>query len=109
MACHMHVAPGWIVVGPLIASTIGCELTLTAADPDKPDVVAVMLAVPTEFPVTYPSPVTGATPVLELDHENVEFGIAFPLASNTVASNCLTDPVATVSLDGVTSTVAGAP
>ena len=66
----------------------GAAVTVMAALPLCPSLVAVMVAEPTTFAVTSPWPFTVATVVLVLAHVTVRPGSAFPFASLGVAESC---------------------
>src|ERR1043166_7736823 len=85
--------------GPLPAA-----VTVMAAVPLWPSLVAVIVAVPTAPPVTSPLTLTLATPVLLLAHVTVRPVSAFPFASFGVAASCTVDPTATEADAGATVT-----
>jgi hypothetical protein len=63
----------------------GAGVTVMAAVPDTPSLVAVIVAVPAATPVTTPVELTVATPTALLDHATVRPVSALPLASRSVA------------------------
>jgi hypothetical protein len=72
--------------------------------PDFPELVAVMVAVPAETPVTVPVD-TVAIPELLVDQVTGWPVIVLPCASLTVADNPTVAPTATEAVDGETVTV----
>ena len=64
-------------------------MTVTAAAPLLPSLVAVMVAVPAVAPATSPPLLTVATDVLELDQVTVRPERALPLWSLGVAMSCV--------------------
>ena len=84
----------------------GGALTVSAAEPFCPSLVAMMFAEPALTAVTTPLELTEATPVFELDHETARPVRSFPPASRRVAVALAVCP--TTSEDGlsVTETVA---
>jgi hypothetical protein len=84
----------------------GAAVTVTAAVPLFPSLVAVIVAVPCAFPVTSPDPLTPAT-VLALELQvTVRPVSAFPAESRGVAVSCTVAPTATLAVPGLTATVA---
>ncbi len=84
----------------------GAAVTVTAAVPFWPSLVAVIVAVPTTPPVTRPLPLTVATPSALLAQVTVRPVSTLPAASLRVAVNCCSAPTTTLALAGVTVTVA---
>src|SRR5438132_1245170 len=81
-------------------------VTVMAAVPLFPSLVAVIVADPGVTPETRPLLLTVATAVLELDHVTVRPERGAPLASFGVAVSCTVWPACTEAEGGVTSTVA---
>jgi hypothetical protein len=63
----------------------GAAVTVIAAVPAMPSLVAVIVAEPAATPVTTPEELTVATPVLLLDHATLRPVNVLPLASRSVA------------------------
>src|SRR5713101_2714521 len=84
----------------------GGVVTVIAAVPLWPSLVAVIVAVPTAAPVTSPLAVTVATDVLELAQVTVRPVSGAPFASFGVAVSCTVDPTSTVADAGATVTEA---
>src|SRR5207245_11571859 len=82
----------------------GTTLTVTAAVPLCPSLVAVMVADPAATPVTSPLPLTVATPVLLLAHVTTRPVSVAPLASLGVAVSCAVCPAGMLAVAGVTAT-----
>src|SRR6266550_5358692 len=81
-------------------------VTVMAAVPLCPSLVAVMVAEPATFPVTSPLVLTVATAVLLLDHVIVRPDSGLPFASFGVAVSCTVLPSFTLAGDGLTVTEA---
>jgi hypothetical protein len=74
MAVNARLSPTFTVVDAGLISTLDsttAALTLSAADPVGPSIVARMDAEPPDLAVTTPLPFTVATAVLELLHDTV--------------------------------------
>jgi hypothetical protein len=85
-------------------STVPTDVvTVTAAVPLLPSLIAVIVAPPAATPVTSP-PFTVATAVLLLPHVTTRPTRTFPLASRGVAVTCTVCPAATLADDGLTLT-----
>src|SRR5213593_5203160 len=84
-------------------------VTVTAAVPLLPSLVAVIVAEPAATPVTRPLPFTVATAASELDQVTVRPVRAFPLASWRVALTCAIWPTGTGPPPGPTPTRPRAP
>src|SRR2546425_57007 len=82
----------------------GGAVTVTAAVPLCPSLVAVIVAEPTATPVTSPLPLTVATAVLLLAHVTVRPVSGAPLASFGVAVSCTACPTWTLGAGGPTVT-----
>ena len=80
-------------------------MTVTLDVPDFPELVAVMVAVPADIPVTTPVEFTVAVPALLLDQVTVWPLIVFPCASFTVADNPTVAPTAIEAVGGDTATL----
>src|SRR5439155_25859079 len=82
-------------------------LTVTAAVPLWPSLVAVMVTgPPAATPVTSPLPLTVATAALLVAHMTVRPVSTLPLASFVVAMSCTVCPTGTVAVAGITATEA---
>src|SRR5256885_2199799 len=81
-------------------------ITVIAAVPLCPSLVAVMVADPAATPLTSPRPFTVARLVLLLIHITVRPVNTLPAASRSVVVSCTVLPASTVAEDGVTVTVA---
>src|ERR1041385_3512887 len=86
------------------AAGVGGWVTLMAARPVSPDVVALMVAEPALMPVTSPLAETVATPLLLLDQVKVCPEMGFPLASLATAASCTVLPTFTLPVAGTTET-----
>src|SRR5437773_4019315 len=84
----------------------GGAVTVRAAVPFLPSLVAVIVAVPAATPVTSPLPLTVATAAALLAHVTVRPVSGAPLASFGVAVSCTVAPAATLAVAGLTVTVA---
>jgi hypothetical protein len=78
---------------------------VTADVPDFPELVAVMVALPADTPVTKPVEFTVAIPTLLVDQATDWPVIVFPEASLTVADNPTVAPTAIDAVGGDTVTV----
>lgn len=88
------------------ATAAGVEVTVTAAVPLFPSLVAVMVAEPAAAPDTNPLPLTLATPELLLAHVTTRPESVFPLASCSVALSWTVWPTVVLTVGGLTLTVA---
>lgn len=79
---------------------------MTTADADTPSQEAVIVVDPAVAPVTVPSLLTEAMPVLALLHEIVRLASVFPVASFTAADAFCVSPIATEMDEGVIATEA---
>src|SRR5205807_275072 len=84
----------------------GAGVTVTAAVPLLPSLVAVIVAEPAATAVTSPLPFTVATAVLSLDHVTVRPESGAPFASSGVAVSCTVNPACTEGDGGLTITAA---
>src|SRR5437879_13574534 len=84
----------------------GAGVTVTAAVPLLPSLVAVIVAEPAATAVTSPLPFTVAAAVLSLDHVTVRPESAAPFAASGVAVSCTVHPAGTGRGGGVTITAA---
>src|ERR1043166_8911368 len=75
-------------------------VTVMAAVPFFPDVVALMVAEPALMPVTSPLADTVATPLLLLDQVKVGPEMGLPLASLATAASCTVLPTFTLAVAG---------
>src|SRR5436309_280396 len=82
------------------------DVTVMAAVPLFPSLVALIVMEPGATPLTRPLVLTVATAVLALDHVTVRPERGAPLASFGVAVSCTVWPACTDAEGGVTSTVA---
>src|SRR5207249_5658119 len=82
----------------------GAGVTVIAAVPLCPSLVAVIVAEPAAAPLTRPLLLTVATAVLLLDHVTLRPDSRFPFASLSVAVSCTAWPACTVADAGVTVT-----
>src|SRR5438445_13362573 len=80
------------------------DVTVMAAVPLFPSLVALIVMEPGVTPLTRPLVLTVATAVLELDHVTVRPESGFPPASLGVAVSCTVWPACTEAEGGVTST-----
>src|SRR2546426_1902240 len=87
----------------------GAGVTVTAAVPFLPSLVAVIVAAPAATPVTSPLPFTVATAGLSLAHVTVRPASGVPVASSRVAVSCTVDPAWTEGAAGATVTDATGP
>src|SRR5512133_2227749 len=78
--------------------------TLSAAEPDLPSLVAVMVALPGPTVVTSPALETVATLPLDVAHVTVRPLNTAPWASFVVAASCTVAPASTLGAFGETST-----
>src|SRR5690349_9305437 len=85
------------------------DVTVMAAVPLFPSLVAVTVAEPAARPVTNPAPLTGATAVSLLDQTTTVPASCVPLESFAVAVSCSVCPSCTLADRGVTETEAAAP
>src|SRR5437016_3572869 len=93
-------APG---LTPTVAT--GATVTVTAAVPLVPSLVAVIVAVPETTPVNSPVPLTVATTVLLLAHVTARPLSTLPAESAVVAESCSSWPTSTLAEAGATVTV----
>src|SRR2546421_705109 len=94
----VNTRPASVTMLPLLA------ITVTAALPLCPSLVAVMLAVPAALPVTSPLVLTVATAALPLAHATARPVSTLPAASLGVATSCTVLPSFTLAGAGVTVT-----
>ena len=90
--------------GLTLTVATGMAVTVTAAVPFWPSLVAVIVAVPATTPVTSPLPSTAATALLLLDHVTVRPDNGYPSASSGVAVSCTPAPISTLTSAGLTRT-----
>src|SRR5207249_3930673 len=95
-----------LVAVPVVPATdaTGTTLTVRAAVPLLPSLVAVMVAEPAATPVTSPLPFTVATPVLLLAQVTTRPVRTAPPASFGVAESCTVCPTCTLGAAGLTVT-----
>src|SRR5690348_4774583 len=94
------------VAGVTLTVLTGTSITVTAAVPLLPPLVAVIVAEPAETPVTSPLVLTAATELLLVLHVTARPLSGFPAESCGVAVSCTVLPAATLAVAGVTPTVA---
>jgi hypothetical protein len=94
------------VAGLTVTVATGAGVTVTAAVPLFPSLVAVIVAAPAATPRTTPVALTVAIAALLLVHVIVRPASAFPLASRGVAVSGTVCPAATLAVAGLTLTVA---
>src|SRR6184192_2451764 len=92
------------VAGATVTEATGIGVTVMAAVPLWPSLVAVIVAEPATLPVTSPVPVTVATDVLLLAHVTERPVRMLPLASRRVALSCTVWPAGTLADAGLTVT-----
>src|SRR6184192_2541996 len=92
------------VAGVTVTDATGTGVTVMAAVPFWPSLVAVIVAEPATLPVTSPVPVTVATDVLLLAHVTERPVRMLPLASRRVAVSCTVWPAGTLADAGLTVT-----
>src|SRR2546425_8077706 len=88
---------------PALATQLGA-VTVIAAVPLWPSLVAVIVAVPPATPVASPLPLTVAAAVLLLAHVTVRPVSVFPAASLVTAASCAVPPTERVADAGLTVT-----
>src|SRR5213080_1545278 len=98
----LRVAVSWNVRP--VGTEAEAGVTVTAAVPLRPSLVAVIVAEPAAAPLTRPLLLTVATAVLLLDHVTLRPDSRFPFASLSVAVSCTAWPACTVADAGVTVT-----
>src|SRR5207244_2843247 len=104
VSCTVWPAEMLAVAGVTVTDATGTTLTVTAAVPLCPSLVAVMVADPAATPVTSPLPLTVATPVLLLAHVTTRPVSATPPASFGVAESCTVCPTWMLGAAGFTDT-----
>src|SRR2546425_2283876 len=82
----------------------GGTVTVIAAVPLWPSLVAVIVAAPTATPLTNPLPFTVATPALPLPHVTTRPVSGLPFASLRLAVSCTVRPTGTFAVGGLTAT-----
>src|SRR5438094_323382 len=92
------------VLGLTVTDATGTVLTVIAAVPLFPSLVAVSVAAPTATPVACPAPFTVATAGLLLDQVTVRPPSGLPNASRVIAAYCAVCPTPIVAVPGVTLT-----
>jgi hypothetical protein len=90
--------------GLTLTDATGTGVTVNAAAPFFPSLVAVIVTEPTASPLTRPLPFTPASAVLPLDHVTARPESALPLASLGIAVSCAVCPTATLGEGGLTLT-----
>src|SRR6266480_1502175 len=108
VAVSCTVCAGWTAaaVGDTVTVATGAAVTVTAAVPLCPSLVAVIVAEPAPAPVTRPLPLTDATDELLLLQVITRPDSTLPLASLAVAVSCTVCPVCRLAEVGATVTVA---
>src|SRR5438093_2338442 len=106
VAVSCTVCPACTEAGDGVTATLatGVTVTVTAAAPLCPSLVAVMVAVPATTPVTRPLPFTLATALLLLDHVTVRPDKGYPSASSGVAVSGTLTPISKLTSAGLTRT-----
>jgi hypothetical protein len=94
------------VAGLTVTDATGTLVTVMAAVPLCPSLVAVMVAEPAATAVTSPLALTVATAVLPLAHVTTRPDRGLPLASLGVAVSCTVWPAGTLAEAGLTLTEA---
>src|SRR5881396_2431009 len=94
------------VAGLTVTDATGTVVTVIAAVPLFPSLVAVSVAAPTATPVACPAPFTVATAGLLLDQVTVRPPSGLPNASRVIAAYCAVCPTPIVAVGGVTVTAA---
>jgi hypothetical protein len=91
VAVSCTVCPGWTAAaaGDTVTVATGAAVTVMAAVPLCPSLVAVIVAPPAAPAVTSPLPFTVATVVLFEDHVTTRPANGLPLASLGVAVSCV--------------------
>jgi len=79
-------------LGATVTDATGIVVTVTAAEPLLPSLVAVIVAEPPAFPVTSPLELTDATALLLEDQVTTRPVSGVPLASLGVALSCTVCP-----------------
>jgi hypothetical protein len=95
--------------GDTVTLATGTIVTVTAAVPLWPLLVAEIVAVPAPIAVTVPLDDTVATPVLELDQTKVVPAMTPPVASRPVAASWVVCATVIDTKSGVTTTDATGP
>jgi len=90
--------------GLTVTDATGTLVTVSAAVPLFPSLVAVSVAAPTATPVACPAPFTVATAGLLLDQVTVRPPSGLPNASRVIAAYCAVCPTPIVAVAGVTLT-----
>jgi len=106
VAVSCTVCPGIILTaaGLTVTEATGTTVTVMAAVPLLPSLVAVIVAPPATMPVTSPLPVTVATAVLLLDHVIERPVNGLPFESFAMAANWTVWPSVTLATAGLTIT-----
>src|SRR5438309_1217076 len=91
-------------VGPTVTDATGTLETVTAAVALCPSLVAVIVTLPADWPVTRPLALTAASDVLLLDHMTRRPARVFPAASLGVAVSCTVVPTYIFGAAGLTVT-----
>src|SRR3989441_712380 len=106
VAVSCVVAPtGTLAVAGLTATdATGTTLTVIAAEPDWPSLVAVIVAVPAATPLTNPLPLTVATDALLVAHVTTRPPSGVPFASFGVAVSCVGPPTGRLAVAGLPAT-----
>jgi hypothetical protein len=95
--------------GDIVTLATGTNVTVTAAVPLWPLLVAEIVAVPAPIAVTVPLDDTVATPVLELDQMKVVPAMTPPVSSRPVAASWVVCATVIDTTSGVTTTDATGP
>src|SRR3989441_3339911 len=104
VSCAVPPTGTLAVAGPTATDATGTTLTVIAAEPDWPSLVAVIVAVPATTPPTSPLPFTVATDALLVAHVTTRPPSGVPLASFGVAVSCPVAPTGTLAVAGLSAT-----
>src|SRR5437762_2448106 len=108
VSCTVCPSNTWAVAGVTDTDATGtpAAVTVMAAVPLCPSLVAVIAAVPATLPVTNPLALTVATVVLLEAHVTTRPGSGLPLTSRGVATSCTVAPTGSDAGAGVTASEA---
>jgi hypothetical protein len=106
VSCWVCPACRLTVAGLTVTDATGTLVTVIAAVPLLPSLVAVMVAAPAAMPVTRPFPFTVATTLLLLDQLIVRPDSGFQVESSGVPVSCSVWPTGTEADAGLTTTAA---
>ena len=106
VSCTVAPTSTTAVTGLTVTEAAGTRVTVTAAPPILPSLVAVIVADPAATPVPRPLAETVATAPLLVVQVTVRPVSTFPLASLSTAPSCCVAPTDTVADAGLTATEA---